>query len=68
MTSTSEEIKRNLRTVVQFDLADALESGSIRARTSEILEYTGYLVARGSRYAPRCSKRPNCGSTDDAAL
>ena len=54
MTTTLEEVKRNLRTVGQFDLADALESDNIRARGPEILEYTRYLVALNgceSRYA-----------------
>ena len=45
MTSTLEEVKRNLRTVGQFDLASALSSENISARESEILEYTRYLVA-----------------------
>lgn len=45
MTSTLEEIERNLRTVGQFDLASALGPENIRARESEILEYTRYLVA-----------------------
>lgn len=45
MTSALEEVKRNLRTIGQFDLADALESGNIRAKEPEILEYTRYLAA-----------------------
>lgn len=54
MTSALEEVRHNLRTVGQFDLADALESGNICAKEPEILEYTGYLAALNgyrSRYA-----------------
>ena len=54
MTSALEEVKHNLRTAGQFDLADALELGNIRAKEPEILEYTRYLVALNgyrSRYA-----------------
>lgn len=42
---TLEEIKRNLRTVGQFDLADALDLDSIITEESRILEYTSYLIA-----------------------
>ena len=46
MTGTLEEVKRNLRTVGQFDIASALASeGFPSAEAPRILEYTRYLIA-----------------------
>lgn len=45
MTTTLEEVRRNLRTVGQFDLADALDLDSIVTEELRILEYTRYLIA-----------------------
>lgn len=56
MTGTLEEIRRNLRTVGQFDLADALDLGSIAAEESRILEYTSYLVALNGYQSHYASK------------
>lgn len=56
MTGTLEEIKRNLRTVGQLDLADALDLDSIAAEESRILEYTRYLIALNGYQSHYASK------------
>lgn len=56
MTTTLEEIKRNLRIVGQFDLADALDLDSIVTEELRILEYTRYLIALNGRRSHYVSK------------
>lgn len=51
MTNLLNEVKRNLRTVGQLDLADAMTSEDVIAKEPRILEYTRYLIAlNGCRF------------------